>query len=313
MITTLTPNPSFDRTLSVGGLERGGVIRASTLRLECAGKGVNVARALNINGHAARAVFPGGENDAGAFAAALAEVGAAARTVPIRGAIRINVSLIEPDGTTTKINEPGPELSASESEELVAAAVHASADSDWLIASGSLPPGAPSDLYAQLAAALPDAARRLAVDTSGAALEALVGVGCAVVKPNLVELAGLMSREPRTVGDVIDAAEALCRDGWGSVLVSLGRSGAVLVGDEVGYGTVSSTAVRNTVGAGDALLAGFVSAGGGGVAALAEGLAWARAAIRSPATVAPAVGSGDRRAVALTAELPRDCPVGEFI
>lgn len=312
MITTLTPNPSFDRTLSVERLERGGVARASTVRVECAGKGVNVARALNINGYAARAVFPANDNDAAAFAASLAEDDAAVQAVPIRGAIRTNITLTEPDGTTTKINEPGPALSAPESEGLLAAAVATAADSDWLVASGSLPPGAPPDLYPRLAAILPGAAERLSVDTSGEALAALVGVPCALVKPNLAELASVTSHGLGTLGDVTDAAQALRRRGWGSVLVSLGRGGALLVADEVCYGTAPTEHVRNTVGAGDALLAGFVSAGARGPAALAEGLAWARASVKSPGAVGAAVAAEDRRGVAVTPEPPRDCPVGVF-
>ena len=312
MITTLTPNPSFDRTLSVERLERGGVARASTVRVECAGKGVNVARALNINGHAARAVFPANTNEAAAFAESLAEDGAETCAVPIGGAIRTNITLTEPDGTTTKVNEPGPALSASESDSLLAAAVAVAADSDWLVASGSLPPGAPPDLYVRLAAMLPGSAERLSVDTSGEALAALVGAPCALVKPNLAELAGVASHDLRILGDVIDAAQALRRRGWDSVLVSLGRGGALLVADEVCYGTAPTEHVRNTVGAGDALLAGFVSAGARGPAALAEGLAWARASIRSPGAVGAAVGAEDRRGVVVTPEPPRDCPVGVF-
>lgn len=310
MITTLTPNPSFDRTLRVDTLGRGEVHRASLLRVECAGKGVNVARALAVNEHPARAVFPANDDDFAAFEAALAATGVTAHAVPIRGSIRSNITIAEPDGTTTKINEPGPELTAAEAAELMRAATTTSG-SDWLIASGSLAPRTPPGFYAQLAASLPDAARRLAVDTSGEPLEQLVGTPCAVVKPNLSELVGLTRRCLHTVGDAADAAADLRNRGWGSVLVSLGRFGAVLVGDETAYGTVAVTDVRNTVGAGDALLAGFVAAGGRGAAALAEGLAWASAAVRSVGTAGPRVSLDDRRAVAVSQCVPRDLPVGE--
>lgn len=312
MITTLTPNPSFDRTLSVDRLDRGGVTRASRVRVECSGKGVNVARALSRNGHAARAVIPANADDAGVFVSSLAADGTGACTVGIRGSVRACLALVEPDGTTTKVNEPGPEMSLSEAQDLLAAAVVAAADSDWVVASGSLPPGAPADLYTQLATALPDADRRLAVDTSGAALDALVGTPCALAKPNLAELANVVGRRPRTVGEVIEVAEILRRGGWRSVLVSMGRLGAVLVADEVCYGVAPATEVRNTVGAGDALLAGFLSAGGRGTAALAEGLAWARAAVRSRDTLGEAVADHDRRAVQVTADPPRDRCVEVF-
>lgn len=310
MITTLTPNPSFDRTLRVKALERGEVHRASLLRVECAGKGVNAARALAVNEHRARAVFPANDEDRTVFDAALAAAGVTSHAVPIRGYIRSNITIAEPDGTTTKINEPGPELSAAESAELMRAAVTASG-SDWLIASGSLALQTPTDFYARLAASLPDAEQRLAVDTSGEPLDKLVGSPCAVVKPNFGELADLMRRPLCTLGDIADAATSLRNRGWGSVLVSLGRFGAVLVSDEVAYGTVSVTDVRNTVGAGDALLAGFIAAGGRGAAALAEGLAWASAAVRSAGTAGPRVSVEDRRAVAVSPCVPRDLPTGE--
>ena len=312
MITTLTPNPSFDRTLSVDRLERGGVTRASRVRVECCGKGVNVARALSRNGHAARAVIPANAEDADVFVSSLAADGTGACTVDVRGSVRACLALVEPDGTTTKVNEPGPEMSLSEAQDLVSAAVGTAADSDWVVASGSLPPGAPADLYAHLATALPDADRRLAVDTSGAALDALVGTPCALAKPNLAELANVVGRRPRTVGEVIEVADILRRGGWRSVLVSMGRVGAVLVADQVCYGVAPATEVRNTVGAGDALLAGFLSAGGRGTAALAEGLAWARAAVRSPDTLGEAVADHDRRAVQVTADPPQDRGVEVF-
>ena len=310
MITTLTPNPSFDRTLRVNALEPGGVHRASLVRVECAGKGVNVARALAVNEHPARAVFPANDDDLAVFDAALAATGVMSHAVRIRGSIRSNITVVEPDGTTTKINEPGPELDAAEADELIRAAV-TGVGSNWLIASGSLAPRTPADFYAQLAESLPDAAQRLAVDSSGEPLELLIGTPCAVVKPNLSELVGLTRQQMCTVGDVVDAARDLRDRGWGSVLVSLGRFGAVLVSDEISYGTVSVTDVRNTVGAGDALLAGFIAAGGRGPTALGEGLAWAAAAVRSVGTAGTRVSLDDRRAVAVSPCVPRDLPVRE--
>lgn len=310
MITTLTPNPSIDRTLRVNALEPGGVHRASLVRVECAGKGVNVARALAVNEHAARAVFPANDDDFAVFNAALAATGVTSQAVRIRGSIRSNITVVEPDGTTTKINEAGPELNAAEAGELIDVAVRGSG-TDWLIASGSLPPRAPADFYVQLAASLPDAAQRLAVDSSGEPLGLLVGTPCAVVKPNLSELVNLTRQHMLTVGDVVDAAEDLRDRGWGTVLVSLGRFGAVLVSDEIAYGTVFPTDVRNTVGAGDALLAGFIAAGGKGATALAEGLAWARAAVRSVGTAGVRASVDDRQTVAVSRCVPRNLPVQE--
>jgi len=91
----------------------------------------------------------------------------------------------------------------------------------------------------------------------------------------------------------------------------LGRVGAGRVRDEVAYGRVSATDGRNTGGAGDALLAGVIAAGGGGVPALAEGRAWASAAVGAVGTAGARVSLDDRRAVVVSQCVPRDLPVGE--
>ena len=160
---------------------------------------------------------------------------------------------------------------------------------------------------------MPTSVERLVVDTSGEALAAMRGVCCAAVKPNLAELAGITNGPLDTMGDVIRAAECLRASGWASVLVSLGRAGAVLVADDVCYGTVGVTPARNTTGAGDALLAGFVAAGGRASEALAEGLAWARAAISSPETVGRPVKDNDRGAVMITSQLQFDAALGSLM
>ena len=296
--------------MRVDQLRHGEVHRASLERVECAGKGVNVARALAVNELPARAVFPANDDDFTAFDAALAASGVTSHAVRIRGRIRSNITVVEPDGTTTKFNEPGPELDAAEVAELMRAVVPG-AEEEWLIASGSLAPSTPKDFYTQLASDHPEASTRLAVDSSGQPLELLVGTPCAVVKPNHDELMQITQRQLRTVGEVVDAAQHLRDGGWGSVLVSLGRFGAVLVSDGVCYGTVTATDVRNTVGAGDALLAGFIAAGGAGTEALREGLAWASAAVRSVGTAGARVSDDDRRAVAIAQCVPRDLPVGQ--
>lgn len=313
MITTLTPNPSIDRTLSIGRLERGEVLRATTATAEFAGKGVNLARALTANGRRAQAVFPGNPDGIADLIAPLNESGTQTRLVAIEGAVRTNLTIIEDDGTTTKINESGPQISESTCEALLDAAVRHAADSQWLVAGGSLPPGAPADFYAQLATRLPDANRKLVIDASGAALKRMAHTACAVAKPNLEELASLTEKPLWTLGDVVDAASELQSRGWETVLVSLGSSGAVLVDDQVSYGNSPASDIRNTVGAGDALLAGFLAGGAKGPTALRNALAWARAAVRSTDTVGPPCTDEDRAAVTMSAEVPLEMSVGQVL
>ena len=141
-----------------------------------------------------------------------------------------------------------------------------------MAACGSLPPGVPDDYYARLCRRLVSAGIRVAVDTSGPALLAAVAAGPTVVKPNREELAEAVGAPLRSVGEAVEAAQVLRAKGARDVLVSLGSDGALLVSE---HGVVSGDAhvaePRSTVGAGDALLAGYLAAGADGPSALAEG------------------------------------------
>lgn len=295
MIVTLTPNPSIDRTLRIPPLRRGAVQRATAATAEAGGKGINVARALATQGHAARAVAPLSEASAATVLALLAGA-VPLEPVPIAGAVRTNIGLIEDDGTTTKVNEPGPTVGAGEVERLLARVVELAAGARWVAGCGSLPPGAPADLYARLAERV-GAAARVAVDTDGPALRACAGIPVALLKPNRHELEELAGTELTTLGAVVACASDLVARGASAVLVSLGADGALLV--DAGGATHAEARIDdvvNTVGAGDALLAGFL-AGDGSRDALAEAVAWSVAACRSGGTQMRPVRGADRAAV----------------
>lgn len=300
MIVTLTLNPSVDRTVEVETLARGEVMRALGVRVDPGGKGINVSRALASHGLATRAVITVGGAEGEHLVTLLRDTGIEVVPVPIQGAIRSNITVVEPDGTTTKFNEPGAQLS---SEELAAVftAVKAAADSaDWLVASGSLPPGTPAEVYADLVRSLAGSRTSVAVDTSGAALKAVMGAGPTLVKPNRDELAEVTGVQLLTIADVVDAAERLRELGAGAVLASLGAEGAVLVDDDGAiHGRTPAVPPLSSVGAGDAMLAGFLAAGGKGADALVEGLAWGAAAVLQPGSGMPAPDDIDRAAVRL--------------
>jgi len=304
VIVTVTPNPSIDRTIDIDGLERGGLIRARRSTSEAAGKGLNVSRALVGQGSATMAVLPMARQTAATYLALLADAVTIA-AVPVSGAVRVNISLVEPDGTVTKVNEPGPHMEAAEVEALLAAVDKAPA-ADWIVGCGSLPPGAPADFYARLLAST-SAGRRVAVDSSGEALGAAARAGVALVKPNVSELETLAGRPLATLADAVDAACELVAGGVGGALVSLGSDGAIYVD---GGGTVRHAEARiddaaNTVGAGDALLAGFLAAGAN-ADALPEAIAWSVAAVRSPGTRMRPVTEADRTAVVVHDRVDRN-------
>jgi 1-phosphofructokinase len=298
MIVTLTLNPSVDRTVEVEALARGEVMRALGVRVDPGGKGINVSRALASHGRPTRAVVTVGGAEGEHLVTLLRGTGIEIVPVPIEGAIRSNIAIVEPDGTTTKLNEPGAQLSADELAAVFSAVKRAVESADWLVASGSLPPGTPADVYADLIRSLTGSGICVAVDTSGPALEAVLGAGPNLVKPNRDELAEVTGQPLLTIADVVEAACRLRDLGARTVLASLGAEGAVLVDDEGAlHGMTPAVAPISSVGAGDAMLAGFLAAGGAGAEALIEGLAWGAAAVLQPGSGMPSPHDIDRAAV----------------
>ncbi len=288
MIVTLTLNPSLDRTVEIERLPRGEVIRATRSQVDPGGKGVNVSWALLANGVASRPVLPCGGDSGRQLVRLLRAEGVDPITVPIAGQTRSNITLAEPDGTVTKINDPGPMVTPAEFARLASEVIATAADAEWVVACGSLPPGLLATAFPELCQSLVATGVRVAVDTSGPSLRAAAKVGVALLKPNREELADVVGSPLRTFADVVAAAQELRSWGAGAVLASLGPNGAVLVDDG---GVVSGDAPvphpRSSVGAGDALLAGFLAAGAQGRHALAEALAWAAAAVSLPGTRMP--------------------------
>lgn len=312
MILTVTPNPSLDRTYELPELVRGTVLRATADRVDPGGKGVNVSRAVAAAGHRTVAVAPMGGPEGALLARLLGEHGIEAAGVPVTGSTRINITLVEPDSTLTKINAAGPELSAAEAEDVLEAVRTRAAAADWIACCGSLPRGLPPQWYAELVARSHRAGTRIALDTSGPALTAALREGPDVIKPNAQELAEAVGRPLSTVGDALKAAEELRARGARSVLASLGADGQLLVEASGAYfATARVETVRSNVGAGDASLAGFLTAGGQGPEALASAVAHGAAAVQLAGSLMPTPADLDRSAVVVSADVPLDRPLTE--
>lgn len=308
MIVTLTLNPSLDRTLEVPVLARGEVLRAPSAHLDPGGKGVNVARALLANGVGSRAVIPCGGAEGEQLALLLAEEQVPAITVPIAARTRSNITLVEADGTVTKVNEPGAPLTVAEFHAVAESVLGCAGTADWVVLCGSLPPQVPVEVYAGFTAQLAAAGIRVAVDTSGPALMSAVAAGPQLIKPNRDELAEAVGAPLHDLDDVIDAARSLRALGAGAVLASLGADGALLVDDDgVLLARGAAVETRSTVGAGDALLAGFLAGGARGEKALIEAVAWGGAAVGLPGSRMPGPGDISRDGIQITRE-PRARP-----
>jgi 1-phosphofructokinase len=303
VIVTITPNPSVDRTVEIAELRRGQVLRALGGRIDPGGKGVNVARALLANGHKAVAVLPIGGLEGDQLVAMLRAQGIEPQIVPIKASVRSNITVAEPDGTVTKLNEPGPTLDADEVEALLTAAAAAvePGGNGWAAGCGSLAAGMPAHFYALLTSRLRDAGARVAIDTSGTALAEALTAAPDLIKPNAEELAEISGRTLETLGEVVEAAASLRDRGVGAVLVSLGADGALLVDAHgLAHAQTPPQRVASTVGAGDSLLAGFLSIGTGGSEALVEGVAWGAAAAALPGTRLPGPEDLNRERVTVT-------------
>lgn len=310
MIVTVSINPSLDQTVEVDTLVRGGINRTRALHRDPGGKGVNVSRALATNGVPTVAVLPVGGQVGESLVELLKTQGVDVGLVHIDGLTRANVTVIEADGTTTKLNEPGPTLSAVEVRMLLdVVADHADAGG-WIVAGGSLTPGMSASVYGHLARIAKTSGARLAIDTSGPALVDALAFAPDLIKPNAEELAEAAGHQLRTLGDVIDACQQARALGAQAVLCSLGGDGAVLVEpDGTWYARGPQVTVVNTVGAGDSMLAGALFAGGSGPDALRTGIAWATAAVATVGTGVPVRDTVELEAVILTDVIDRQQPL----
>ncbi|MGI6368518.1 MAG: 1-phosphofructokinase [Anaerolineae bacterium] len=260
MIITVTLNPSLDRTLHFGSVRWGAVNRASRSSLDLSGKGVNVSIALRQLGHPSLLMGLA----AGAFGRllvdGLVERGYACSFVFTEGETRSNVTVIDDgSGLVSKLNEAGPAVSEealAALDEQLAARV---SPGDLVVLAGSLPPGAPPDTYARLAATVQGVGGKVVLDSSGRAL----ANGCRqrpwLVKPNETEAAELV--EAPLAHNPCETIALLRQLGPERVLLSLGAQGAAY-SDGSGCWLATPPSIRevNNVGAGDAALAGALSA-----------------------------------------------------
>ncbi|RDH74989.1 1-phosphofructokinase [Mycolicibacterium moriokaense] len=308
MIVTLTPNPSVDRTVFVDDVVLGSVNRSDRSWSEPSGKGVNVALALHAHEVPVRAVVTAGGSTGAQLQQMLKGAGLDTVVVPIGGEIRSNISLTQPNGCVTKINEPGPTLTAEETDRLLRAVADHVRGASWLVCAGSLPAGLPTGWYGELVELGHRHGVHVAVDTSGQALVESLDAGPDLVKPNVHELAEVTGQAPQTLGDVIEAAQQVRRLGARTVLASLGGDGAILV-DAAGavWGNAPVERVVSTVGAGDAMLAGYLSCPDGRSEALAAALQWGAAAVQVEGTLFSPKASGAE--VTMTATIDPSRPL----
>ena len=258
---TVTLNPAIDETIFVERLSPGTVHRALGYHRQPGGKGINVAAMLARAGLDVLATGLLGREGAEFFERFFEARGIRDGFVRVPGETRPGIKIVDRvPGETTDLNLPGRAPQAAELdalEEVLGAHV---APGLWVVVSGSLPPGVGSDYLAGLVRTVRSRGGHVAVDTSGAALAAAAEAGVDLVKPNRAELAELVGRDLAAFGDVLEAAAAL-HEKIPHVVVSLGHEGALFHMPELGVmAGAPPVEVVSTVGAGDALLAGYLAA-----------------------------------------------------
>jgi 1-phosphofructokinase family hexose kinase len=290
------PNLTIDRTLTIDELRPGEVLRFASAAVTPGGKGVNVARVARVMSAASVLVgFVPGRTGAAA-AAMLADEGLVLRGVEVGGEIRSAAIVLERSGRVTVLNEPGPPLGAGDWERYEAEVDAALEGQRVLACSGSLPVGAPVDGYARLAGLAQARGVLAIVDVTGPALGAALAAGADVVTPNLAEAEGLLhDRADETVaaGDVevvraraMDAARALVAGRAQRAVVTAAEAGAAAAegGDVWWVHAPQVAAVRNPIGAGDALVGGLglaLERGESFASAVAAGIATGAASVET--------------------------------
>ncbi|WP_186764137.1 1-phosphofructokinase family hexose kinase [Arthrobacter yangruifuii] len=295
MIVTVTPSPSIDWTVNVNSFEFAAVNIVASKSREASGKGINVSVALHRNGVDTVAVFPAGQETGRFLVTELQAQDVRIASVESGHDVRTNITLLVPGHSGTKINETGTALPGHILDQILStcrATLEQGLNAGrpvMMAICGSLPPGTPEHFHRNLIRLGRDLGVPTVVDASGEVLSAAISEQPDMIKPNVHELAHEAGRNIETLGDVMAAAQDLRGRGVGSVLASLGADGMMLV-DGAGalHGQADGVSVVNTVGAGDAALAGFLAglaAEGGRAACLRSALLYASSAVGHETTL----------------------------
>lgn len=256
-IVTLTMNPALDITSDADFVRPTDKIRCTGTRYDPGGGGINVARVAHVLGAGVSAVFVAGGPSGNLVTQLVRDAGVSLRQVGIAGSTRESFTVNE--RSTAKQYRfvlQGPEVTSQEQARCLEVLRAMAASAQFVVASGSLPPGVPPDWYQRVADLCGDIGARLILDTSGGGLTH-VRSGVFLLKPSLRELRECTGQELKAEAAQVSAAEELIDRGVArSVLVSLGADGALLV---TPTGNWRFTALRvpagSGVGAGDAMVA----------------------------------------------------------
>ena len=261
MITSVSLNPSIDRTLTVEGFTPGGLNRVISKTDVAGGKGINVALTVSGLGLDSACVGFMYKDSAPLSEKHLMLKSTAYDFVWCEGTARTNIKVFDrAAGVVTELNESGVTIGEDALHRMVDMVISHAENSDYLILSGSVPPGCPQDYYRTLINAVEGLGCRCVLDADGERLKYGLEARPFMIKPNRYELEMMTGSSMKSISEVRAAALRYIDMGVEVVAVSLGVNGALITnGDVTLYAPRMNIDVKSTVGAGDAMVAGLVA------------------------------------------------------
>lgn len=257
MIYTVTFNPAIDYVINVQDFKAGIVNRVTSEEKFAGGKGINVSRVLNNLGVKSKALgFVGGFT--GRFIIdSLENQGVSTEFIQVNGDTRINVKLKSND--ETEINGSGPDLNESDLNKLFNMIEKLNMD-DYLVLAGNVQKSVPYNIYSVLQQKCAANNVKVIVDTTGDALVSTLSSKPFLIKPNNHELGEIFNLKLTERNEIIKYAEKLKEMGAQNVIISMAEKGALLICDSgVYHASPAKGTVKNSVGAGDSVIAGFLA------------------------------------------------------
>jgi 6-phosphofructokinase 2 len=289
-IVTMTMNPAIDKSSSVAHVVAERKLYCRPPRFEPGGGGVNVCRAIKKLGGESILLYPAGGLTGERLQELLNQEGLDHRPFPIEGLTRESLVILEEStGRQYRFGMPGPEFQEQEWQEFLRELSVPERKLDYLVASGSLPPGVPTDFYARAARVGKDMGAKVIIDVSGEVLAEALKEGVYLIKPNVREFRELVGEDIKEESQIKAEAQKMVKNGRCEVLViSLGAAGALVVSENFSEHILPPTVpIVSKVGAGDSMVAGIVLSLARGkplMEAVLFGVAAGTAAVMTPGT-----------------------------
>ncbi|HEQ98536.1 MAG TPA: 1-phosphofructokinase family hexose kinase [candidate division Zixibacteria bacterium] len=289
-IVTITLNPSIDINTQTDKVTSEQKLRCESPRYEPGGGGINVSRAIKKLEGESLAMFSLGGTNGEMLKQLLKKESINLMPVEIGAITRENLTVYEnSSGEQYRFVMPGPEIGESEWKKYLDEIENMRHKADYIVISGSLPPGVPEHFYARIAKLGKEIEARVLVDTKGAALKRAVEEGVYMIKVNVREFNDIHDEELDSEEQIIGAAQRILDEcGCSLVVITLGSAGAIVVSQEgSGHFRSPTVPIRSKVGAGDSMMAGIVLAlarGRKNAQAVKYGVAAGAAAVMTPGT-----------------------------